>query len=134
MTYIFLLSTPQTARVIASATHPQHAAKAHFTKLTCPSFLSATVPQAWEMASRFNIDKVLRQMPTNTFQHGLHKLSNARDYFEGNDTPVCLDVMLQHLLTTTHTEGGKFWSHMQYDKAWRTAIVASSDFKKIKNK
>lgn len=37
------ISSSNTVRVIASATQPQHAARAHFTKLTCPSFLSATV-------------------------------------------------------------------------------------------
>lgn len=34
------IGSSNTVRVIASARHLQHAAKAHFTKLTCPSFLS----------------------------------------------------------------------------------------------
>lgn len=43
------------ARVIASATHQQHTAKARFTMIMGPSFLSATVLCSWEMISKSNV-------------------------------------------------------------------------------
>lgn len=39
MTYIFLPSPPQTLSLLLSLPHTHYAAKAHFTKLTCPFFL-----------------------------------------------------------------------------------------------
>lgn len=53
--HLLAIGSSNTVRVIASATQPQHAAEAHFTKLTCPSFLSATVPCAWEMVSKSKV-------------------------------------------------------------------------------
>lgn len=93
-----------------------------------PSFLSATVPQAWEMASKSKVQywhtaashayKCLLAWIAHTtkcYKKNIKFLS----YFKANSTWVCLNLMLQHLVTTTRIKVGNFWSHKQYDNIWR---------------
>ncbi len=96
------ISSSNTVRVIASATHLQHVAKAHFTKLTCLSFTFLSCTMCLGNGSK--VQSLILTLSAAS-------MKNARNYSEGNSTTRCLDPMSQHLHTTTLTDC-KVWSHM----------------------
>lgn len=126
MTYIFLLSAPQTLSGLLPLPHSTFH-KAHMPFL---SFCYCTMC----LGNGFKVQSsiITESAASNSFQYALHKLSNTKDYFEGSSTTMCSDILLQYLSTTTHTGKGKFWPHMQDNDNWSAAN--RSDLKQNKTR
>lgn len=110
MTYIFLLSTPQTLSGLLPLPHTHSTQLKHISQSPHALLfflLLHRVLGKWLQSPKFNIDRKHRvkclQMP---LQRELHRLSNASDYFEGNGTPTCSDPTLQHPLTQKMENSG----------------------------
>lgn len=81
--------------------HLQHVAKPYFTKLTCPSFLSATVSLTWKVFQSSILTECCVKYQQVPFS--IH----CANYQMKKNTLLCWDEILQHLLSTTHTKDGK---------------------------
>lgn len=121
---IFLLSAPQTASGLLSLPRSTQS-KNVSQRLPCPSFsflLLDYVLGKWFQSPKFNIDtKCCVKCLQTPFSPLCKKLSNARDYFEGNGTPTCLKQMLKH------TRDGKFWSDVERDDARKADTLVLFD-------
>lgn len=107
------IGSSNTVRVIASATHPEHAAETHFTKLTCPSFLSFCYCTA-SLGNYFNVQSSILTKSAESQADKCFLVctapasKNPVDYFKGHTakyacTQCCSFAIPRHTQTVvTH--------------------------------